>query len=823
MSPVCVLRFLGSNSLPIRNFWINTLVLCGLLAQSGLAGHAEDLSNSVILSPEEAAPREKLAAQILQEEVKKRTQLQWTITNSSSSSTRIVVLRKDHLSRTLAPSLLQQWKLQTKEGSLPPEGFSLRTLKDRGASIYVVAGNDDRGVLYGVGYLLRKMKLSPGNATLTGTISLDSAPEYPVRGHQIGYRFKNNTYDAWTIPMFEQHIRELALFGTNTIQLITPISDDAPSSPLFPAPALQTLIETSQILDKYGIDCDIFYPELRKDYKDPQNVQAELEDFEKLLRQIPRVDAIYVPGGDPGHTAPKDLFLLLEREAAILRKHHPKAQLWVSGQGFDKAWYEDFYQLLQAHPRWLTGVFFGPQSRDSLETQRNRIPREFPIVFYPDIAHAMHAQFPVPHWDPIFAITEGREPINPRPEDETHIYRHFADKHIGFITYSEGVNDDVNKFIWTVLGWSKDADPQETLKDYSRFFLGSVIGTADETKFAEAISGLEHNWRGPLLSNTGIDKTLHIFQELEQEATPEQRQNWRFELALYRAYYDAYLKLRRQREATLEAKALEILGAAKNLGSLATMQKATNAIEDDRVPLQERVLHDHILEVADRLYQHCKIQLSVKKYGASKIERGANLDRLDTTLNSRLWLKQQFEKIKQLPTEEARLSAIDQIAHWEQPKPGALYDDLGNPEREPHLSAGLGFNKDPEFYQSSLDGVADRTPDDNWKLSWISYAETLYEEPIELHYDQLDPRKHYRIRINYAGEDYALPIRLVANNSIEIHPPLTRTGNPQILEFPIPVEATSSGHLSLKWTRPENLGGSGRGHQIAEVWLLPQE
>src|ERR1022692_4569075 len=142
----------------------------------------------------------------------------------------------------------------------------------------------------------------------------------------------------------------------------------------------------------------------------------------------------------------------MEKQAAILRRYHPDAKLFVSAQGMSAAHYEDFYRLMAQHPKWLSGVFFGPQSRDSFERQRARIPAEYPMLFYPDIGHTMHAQFPVPDWDPVFALTEGREPIDPRPVDEGVIYRHFAKLHAGFVTYSEGVNDDVNKMLWTEWG-----------------------------------------------------------------------------------------------------------------------------------------------------------------------------------------------------------------------------------------------------------------------------------------------------------------------------------------------------------------------------------
>ena len=54
--------------------------------------------------------------------------------------------------------------------------------------------------------------------------------------------------------------------------------------------------------------------------------------------------------------------------------------------------------------------------------------------------------------------------------------------------------------------------------------------------FAQGLFALERNWRGPLLTNTAVDVTLAQFQDLERKASPQQKLNWRFQQALYRAY-----------------------------------------------------------------------------------------------------------------------------------------------------------------------------------------------------------------------------------------------------------------------------------------------
>ncbi|TWB64058.1 hypothetical protein [Nitrospirillum viridazoti] len=773
-----------------------TVVMAAVAAAVSLTAQAAsplDLSAAVVVAPGVKGP-EAAAVDMLVDEVRKRTGIAWSqVSVAPDAPARIVI--------THAVG--------------KPEGYRLTTRLQGQRTVLTIAGNDSRGVLFGIGHLLRTLSMTPGHIALDQPLNLSTSPDQPVRGHQIGYRYKNNTYDAWTLSQFEQQIRDLAVFGANAVQLIAPASDDEPSSPLFPAPALETTLGIARLLDKYGLDCDLFYPEMRQDYADPATVTAELAAFEDLVRRFPHLHAVHVPGGDPGHTPPDLLFPLLERQARILRRYHPGAQLWVSAQGFDQAHYEAFYRLLARRPAWLTGVFFGPQSRDPLPRQRARIPRAYPIQFYPDIGHTLHAQFPVPHWDPAFALLEGREPINPRPRDETLIFRHFASLTTGFVTYSEGVNDDVNKVLWTRLGWNAATPPEETLRDYARYFLDGAEGD----QVAALIPALERNWTGPTKDNSGIAATLQGFQGPKERSGL--KDNWRFESLLYRATYDAYAQARAGAEARREALALDALAQVSARDSRDAMAAATAALAQPDDGETGR-LRDQLFDLAGRLYAHVGLQLSVPRYGASDVERGANLDRVDISLNDRVWLTRRFADIAQLPDEAERQARLAEIVTWRHPVPGSLYDDLGDPGHEPHLVRGKAYGEDPELYDSAIDGIADRTPDDGWRLSWVTYAETLYERPIHLRYRHLNPERHYTLRVTYAGEDYALPMRLTANGGIEIHAALPRPANPATLDFDIPQQATRDGRLDLEWTRPPGLGGSGRGHQVAEAWLIPR-
>src|SRR4029077_10492167 len=108
----------------------------------------------------------------------------------------------------------------------------------------------------------------------------------------------------------------------------------------------------------------------------------------------------------------------------------------------------------------------------------------------------------------------------------------------------------------------------------------------------------------------------------------------------------------------------------------------------------ERVATDwraRVHELAEALYQSIRMQLSVERYQAISVGRGATLDTLDMPLNNRLWLKQRFAELRQLPAEAERLKGIDGIVNWTDPGPGGFYDDLGDPSRQPHLVRGLDF------------------------------------------------------------------------------------------------------------------------------------
>ncbi|MHC4474949.1 MAG: hypothetical protein ACYTEL_04850, partial [Planctomycetota bacterium] len=288
-----------------------------------------------------------------------------------------------------------------------------------------------------------------------------------------------------------------------------------------------------------------------------------------------------------------------------------------------------------------------------------------------DITHTRSAPYAVQDWDKALNDSLGREAINPRPVAYAQIFRATADCAIGFVSYSEGCNDDFNKMLWSCLGWDPDMKVEDIAKQYSRYFISKRYAG----KFAQGLFALEQNWVGPLKDNEGVFKTLELFQEMEENATPQDKLNWRFQQALYRAYYDAYVRHRLIHESRLEAQAIDVLKDAEQVGSLAAIDKAQAILGKAETQKVATDLRQRVFELAEALFQSIRMQHSVKKYHS---QRYANLDDIDEPLTDLEGMRKDLDKIRKLNSERQRLAAIRKIeppeSTWRQ-TPGAVWPD----------------------------------------------------------------------------------------------------------------------------------------------------
>lgn len=775
--------------------------LAGLLvAAFPVPGEPIDLSQTtIVMRGEGASTVESTIAQMLVEEVQARTGLTWTRSTQWPTEGAVVALALGNA------EALQGVNLPSLEVSPEPEGYVLYSDVIAPARPVVwIIGADDRGLLFGVGRLLRLLDWGPGKASVVAPLHIATAPEYPLRGHQLGYRARANSYDAWDARQYEQYIRELAFFGTNAIENI-PFEDSDPS-PHMKVPRDAMNLEIGRICARYGLEHWIWSP-ATFDLNDTVKRAELLDQHKAFFEACERLDAVFFPGGDPGDNHPRLVMPFLEELAALLAKAHPDARIWLSLQGFEPENVAFTFRWIEKHqPAWLAGLVCGPGS-PPIPLTRAKLPREYKLRHYPDITHTVRSQYPTQWWDPAYAFTLGREPVNPEPLRYAEVHNLFAPYTDGFLTYSDGAHDDVNKVIWSACGWDTKTAARETLIEYGRVFFGpDAAGAA-----ADGILALERNWHGPLESNGGVAATLALWQGLEA-SHPELAGNWRWQSLLLRGYYDAYTRARLIYESALEREATAALARAGEVGPETAMKDALAVLQRaETVPVQAE-WRARVVALCDALFHSIGLQTSVEKYQASGAERGAVLDFLDIPLNNRWWYEDEFVKVRALPDEVARLARIDIIHAWEDPGTGGYYDDIGNVAKSPHVVRGEGTNTDPNYDRNPA-------PDCMWwdngrtraRHSWVTYMDW----PLGLRYEGVEPGADYVVRTT-GNRDCLLRV-----NGQRVTPSIDGKGMGELKEFPVPRKLYEGGLIELSFDLPLEPGVNWReASRLTEVWLI---
>ncbi|WP_128545154.1 hypothetical protein [Larkinella soli] len=796
------------------------LLLLFLLPRPAL-GQPLDLSRAQIYTAVSDQNTLLRTVEVLQQEVEKRTGLRWPLVKKLPGAGQPAVWLATEKEVPQWPSAVR-----TAVQALPviqAEGFRWLVMPEAGA--VVIVGKDARGLLYGVGRLLRKLAMQPGRVQLENTPALATSPRYPIRGHQLGYRPKTNAYDAFSVARFDQYIRELALFGANSIEIVPPRTDDDATSRHMKLPPIRMIAEQSRIGQSYGLDVWMWYPNMGLDYVHPDSIRNELKERQEVFAAVPKLDHVFVPGGDPGELEPDVLFAWLEKMAAVLHRYHPNAKIWVSPQVFrpTQAWFDAFFAQVNRERPWFGGVVFGPWVKMPVQEIRRRLNARIPIRHYPDITHNYSSQYPVPHWDLAWAMTLGRESINPRPHDEKTIHNALDEYGAGSISYSEGTNDDVNKFVWSDQDWSPETPVIETLRDYARLFLGPEY---TETA-AQGLLALEQNLRGPLLTRETVDRTLMQWQELERTAPPKVLRNPRFQMGLIRAYFDAYTRGRLIYETELERQAREVLETATPGGSAEAIRQARDLLDQARTKPILPAYRRKCFALADSLYRSIGAQLTIERHGAMS-GRGNFLDNIDIPLNDAPWLLDQLSRIARLESDTDRLRKIREALHRTDPGPGGFYDHFGSPESWHRVVQETPWEQDPGSLQSPRIGFGVGLVGVEWvdeikatgfkgeitPRAWMKQAKTLYDQPLKIAYDELDPQAAYTLRIAYTGR-FRSRMKLTTDDGRVIHDFL-QTGEQPIFEFEVPKAATADGRVTFIWT----CGEGERGSQVTEIWLI---
>ena len=786
------------------------LLLASIILPTPARAESIDLTKAVVVvGPGERPAAEKIAPTILTEEVARRTGVNWMIRSEWPKGTDTIIAIS-----TISRPPAWQGEVRSALESVPQkaEAFSLRIIPPANGQprIVAVTGYDARGAMFAVGKLLRNLNWKQGEVSLAADFQAAEAPDRPLRGHQIGYRDTANSWDAWTHEQFEQYFREMVIFGANAVENI-PWQEET-LNPLMKYPRSEMNLKFAELCDKYDLDHWIWVPVLVHLPDEAKEVEF-LAQQEGFYRQVKRLDAIFVPGGDPGNNKANVLLPHLERMAKLAGKYHPQVKIWLSLQHFKADDVDFLYQYLeQQQPKWFGGLVMGPSS-PPMEYTRRRLPKPYQLRWYPDITHVVRCQYPVPWLDPALGLTLGRECVNPRPVDYTQIYKMDYTFTDGFLTYSDGVHDDFNKNLWSQLGWNPSVSPRQVAMDYARFFFQPEVAEMG----ADALFALETDMRGSLADNGGISATLALWKELERQIE-QAGSPWRFRMHLFRAYYDAYTRSRLLYETKLEQQALKALSDTDKQGVAASIQQARAILEQATSQPVDAALQARLLAFGDELFQSIGLQTSVPKYHASGYERGAVIDFLDYPLNNRWWLEDQFEALLKLPDANRQQQRIATIRDWENPGVRGYYDVIGHVGRSPRvvklLLAGDAMRHDDDLPTPTQRWMGEKR--NGLRQAWHSYLDNC---PGGILYNDLDTTASYVVKL-CAQRSSPLVIdgvkaRLI--NTGDIY------GEVSEQFFEVPAQALQDGRIKLTWEPldEKHLNWRQR-HYVTDIWVMKQ-
>ncbi|MBP3938881.1 MAG: hypothetical protein IK955_05690 [Clostridia bacterium] len=556
-------------------------------------------------------------------------------------------------------------EIELRAGFLPeivdtiPESnyVSLQIVDESGSEEYLVEHNDDkivitshrlRSLIYGFAEFLKKAVFENGRIYLVKNISIERTPSMKIRGHQLSYTDMNNTVDMWGKEEYERYIRDLMLFGTNMVEADSGVREE--TSVLMRYSQKEMLIAMSEICVEHDIDLSVWHELWSKD-----SDEETIEKMHALYDDLPKLDILFPPGGDPGDMQGEAFVQRCVKMKRELQKVFPKIQMWPSAQAPHEYpdWGERFVKEMAKLPEEIDGVIYGPNHAMPLDELRRKIDKRYPIRLYPDIGHNVRCETPVhfdrDDWHYALASTLSREAVNPRPSEYRQYHRITRQYAVGSVTYSEGVNDDVNKFVWGAMDLDFNYDLRECVQDYCRTFFPG----ADTDAIAELIISLEQNWSCDPKENGNIQPNFEGFVTLS-EKYPELMKNWRFVLHLFRAYCDKIVRDRRIFETELITEAEILIRKGDVAGAIDILRTDFS----DEYKLNRAKID----KLAEMLFNQIGIQLDVEHYHGMKWERGCTLMTIDNPVTDRRYL---LRKLEENPSDALKLIDRNKVEHDE--------------------------------------------------------------------------------------------------------------------------------------------------------------
>jgi hypothetical protein len=503
----------------------------GLVLSSCLSVWAAPADSVRVVLPPQATPSIQNTARILERQVAQRCGAKVTTFGQSALTLELAI-----------------------EPGLGVEGF--RIAAGPAGTIRVI-GHDERGLLYGVGKLLRSSRFDHGGFTPGGWRG-QSGPQGQFRAIYLASHFRN-FYETAPPAEMQAYLEDLALWGFNTVIVHFPQFQFQD----FNDPGARKLLDQLRGLFRAakaaGMEVGLVEASNQGFAATPKELLAQpvpdnwgrrgklgvnlcpakpparqllLKNWSELLDQFSDTGLDWVvswpydeggcgcpdcwPWGSRGHVQ------LSKAVSQLARRKYPRCRFVLSTWVYDSPPAGEWTGLAKAladDKGWVDAVMADAHEDYPHYPLDNPVPGGLPLLNFPEIS--MWGRSP---W--------GGFGATPLPGRFQRLWNQVKQKVGGGMPYSEGIYEDINKVICGQFYWNKDRAALDTVREYIAFeYSPDVV----EDVLA-AVNLLEETHTK--LSEKSF-KALELLQKAEARLTPQAKKSWRWRILYLRSVVDA--------------------------------------------------------------------------------------------------------------------------------------------------------------------------------------------------------------------------------------------------------------------------------------------
>ena len=763
-----------------------------------------------------------------------------------------------------------------------PEGFLLQAFPED--NTILAAGIDERGCLYAVGELLRRVTYASDSIYIDDSLRIRTAPAFEVRGSQYGQSGVARELAQvreWTEDETMRAILDYALAGANVFSTGPgPIYDRIKSYGLMTQggfgantglPADKPEWVASESIGRTGYVC-LAIPEAR---------QYMVEKCEAEFKNSPSYDFVKFHGGDGGGCECDDckpygltFIKTVEAMAKVIHQYHPETRIYFTNQKFQNDDDNAILDYLNEAPRdWLWGWGYGPGSDAASwqpghrQTHRmdlfrypgygpygiypkeliRQMPGRHALLYYNEITHwkyAQHAYIQMypradkngglpPHWsheiyerqpDQFLTMVYNRLTFYAWPRFYHRVFNDLMPYGVGDITHSSGHHDHFNQWMWQRLLFNPRMTVEEVVDEYCRTWFGPEAAE----DMAAALYLLERNMGEipgePLTEKESIRACYdHVKAAGEKMPAHVMKDSWLWREYMQKGALDCYIQLDARQQVELQSR------VEAHLAKALDQEKLDEAIGVALPMFDSLGETEAMAELREAALQWGKESNAL--YGV----RNDGLYNLEHDYVGLGWLKRQLERAKAAKADE-KIALIRMITDYEDAGPGGHYDNLGTANPAPNVIFGYPYDHGQPYVPQML-------AEGNRPSQRSMHFTQDEDQGVTLEYRDLDPDATYKIRLTlvrpWFQERYAMRMNqksqtIYANDKViakDVELPLQMS---DFFTFDIPKSATQDGTVTIRLERAADVArgdrvtveqwrnSGGWGTLVSEAWLMKQ-